>query len=278
MEVIVGKTAGFCFGVKRAIELSQATADTSKNAYCVGSIVHNKVVNDDLKSRGLNFVKSIEEVPVGSKVIIRAHGVTQDEMKLCESRNLDVVDTTCPNVKKIHEIVNKHSKEGYKVIIIGDDGHPEVVGISGWTSGDYIVINDIEELNNVDLDKVCVVSQTTMNYEKSKEIREFIKNNAKECVVFDTVCRASENRQNELREHAKTADCTIVIGDKSSANSNRLYEIAKETCKKSQFIENVCELDLNFLEQSCKIVVMAGASTPGYLIDQVVERLNQKEL
>lgn len=275
MEVIVGKTAGFCFGVKRAIELSKATADTSKDAYCVGSIVHNKVVNDDLKSRGLNFVKSIEEVPVGSKVIIRAHGVTQDEMKLCESRNLDVVDTTCPNVKKIHEIVNKHSKEGYKVIIIGDDGHPEVIGISGWTSGDYVVINNIDSLNNINLDKVCVVSQTTMNYEKSKEISEFIKKNAKECVVFDTVCRASENRQNELRELAKDVDVTIVIGDKSSANSNRLYEIAKETCKKSQFIENVCELDLNFLEQSCKILVMAGASTPQSLIQDVVSKLQQ---
>ena len=196
-------------------------------------------------------------------------------MKLCEKRNLDVVDTTCPNVKKIHEIVNKHSKEGYTIIIIGDDGHPEVIGISGWTSGNYIVINDIDELNNVNLDKVCVVSQTTMNYEKSKEISEYIQKNAKECVVFDTVCRASENRQNELRDLAKTVDCTIVIGDKSSANSNRLYEIAKETCKKSQFIENVCELDLNFLEQSCKILVMAGASTPNSLIQEVVDKLQQ---
>ena len=275
MEVIVGKTAGFCFGVKRAIELSQATADISKDAYCVGSIVHNKVVNDDLKSRGLNFVKSIEEVPVGSKVIIRAHGVTQDEMKLCESRNLDVVDTTCPNVKKIHEIVNKHSKDGYKIIIIGDDGHPEVVGISGWTNGDYIFINDVDGLNNANLDKVCVLSQTNMNYEKSKEISEYIKKNAKECVTFDTVCRASENRQNELRELAKEVDYTVVIGDKTSANSNRLYEIAKETCKKSQFIENVHELDLNFLEQSCKILVMAGASTPNSLIQEVVDKLQQ---
>ena len=175
MEVIVGKTAGFCFGVKRAIELSKATADTSKDAYCVGSIVHNKVVNDDLKSRGLNFVKSIEEVPVGSMVIIRAHGVTQEEMKLCEKRNLYVVDTTCPNVKKIHDIVNKHSKEGYKVIIIGDDGHPEVIGISGWTSGDYVVIDDIDSLNNVNLDKVCVVSQTTMNYETSRRLASLLR-------------------------------------------------------------------------------------------------------
>lgn len=275
MEIIVGKTAGFCFGVKRAVELCKITADTSKNAYCVGSIVHNKVVNDDLKSRGLNFVNIIDEVPIGSKVIIRAHGVTKDEMELCRERNLEVVDTTCPNVKKIHEIVNKYSKEGYKIIIIGDDGHPEVKGISGWTDGDYIVINDTLGLGNINLDKVCVVSQTTMNYEKSKEICEYIRRNAKECLIFDTVCRASENRQNELRELAKTVDSVIVIGDKSSANSTRLYEIAKEICKKSQFIENVRELDLNFLEQSCKILVMAGASTPQVLINTVVEELQQ---
>lgn len=275
MEIIVGKTAGFCFGVKRAIELSKNVADTSGNAYCVGSIVHNKVVNDDLKNRGLKFVDKIEEVPVGSKVIIRAHGVTKDELELCKRRELDVVDTTCPNVKKIHEIVSKYSKEGYKIIVIGDNGHPEVNGIIGWTNGDYVVIDDVLGLNGKNLNRVCVVSQTTMNYEKSKEICEYIRKNASECVIFDTVCRASENRQNELKELARTVDSVIVIGDKSSANSNRLYEIAKEICKKSQFIENVRELDLNFLEQSCKILVMAGASTPQVLINAVVEELQQ---
>ena len=275
MEIIVGKTAGFCYGVKRAIDLSKEALNMGKNVYSIGSIVHNKVVNKNLEDRGLIFKKNLDEVPNGSSVIIRAHGITSDELNKCKSKNLNIIDTTCPNVKKIHEIVNKYSKEGYKVIIIGDEGHPEVVGISGWTNGKYIVIKDIKELKNVDLNKVCVVSQTTMNYEKSKEIIDYIKCHSENAITFDTVCRASENRQNELKTLAKDADYTIIIGDKSSANSNRLYEIAKEFCKNSQFIENVEELCLNFLEQSCKILVMAGASTPQELINAVVEKLQQ---
>ena len=171
--------------------------------------------------------------------------------------------------------MNRYSKDGYKVIIVGDNGHPEVVGISGWTNGNYIVIKSIDELKNVDLSKVCLVSQTTMNFDTSKEIIDYIKNHSEDAVTFDTVCRASENRQNELKSLAKDADYTIIIGDKASANSNRLYEIAKEFCKNSQFIENVDELHLNFLEQSCKILVMAGASTPQELINAVVEKLQQ---
>jgi len=271
-EVIVGKTAGFCFGVKRAIDLSKTTANMYKDAYCVGSIVHNKFVNDELKELGLHFVKSIEEVPVGSKVIIRAHGVTKDEMKLCESRNLEVVDTTCPNVKKIHEIVSSESNKGYKIIIIGDKNHPEVIGISGWVNGEFEVLNSIEEVENREFDKVCIVSQTTMDIEKNAKIVEAIKKKAKECIIYNTICMATENRQKELKSLAKDADYVIVIGDKGSANSNRLYEIAKNICN-SQFIENIDELDLNFLEQSCKIIVMAGASTPKSLIDQVVDKL-----
>lgn len=275
MEIVVGKTAGFCYGVKRAIDLSKEALNTNKNVYSIGSIVHNKVVNKDLEDRGLIFKNDLDEVPNGSSVIIRAHGITSDELNKCKSKNLDIIDTTCPNVKKIHEIVNKYSKDGYKVIIIGDNGHPEVVGISGWTDGNYIVIKGIEELEGIELNRVCVVSQTTMNFEKSKEIIEYIKAHAKNAVTFDTVCRASENRQNELKTLAKDADYTIVIGDRASANSNRLYEIAKEFCKNSQFIENVDELYLNFLEQSCKILVMAGASTPQELINAVVEKLQQ---
>ena len=271
-EIIVGKTAGFCFGVKRAIDLSKTTASTYKDAYCVGSIVHNKFVNDELKSLGLHFVKNIEEVPIGSKVIIRAHGVTKDEMKLCESRKLEVIDTTCPNVKKIHEIVSRESNNGYKIIIIGDKNHPEVIGISGWVSGEFEVLNNLEELENREFDKICIVSQTTMDIEKNEKIVKTIKNKAKECIVYNTICMATENRQKELKSLAKDADYVIVIGDKGSANSNRLYEIAKNICN-SQFIENIDELDLNFLEHSCKIIVMAGASTPKSLIDQVVDKL-----
>lgn len=277
MEITVANTAGFCFGVKRAIELTENALLKGENVYSVGSIVHNKFVNAELKNKGLIFVDSIEDVPIGSNVIIRAHGITEAESKVCKERNLNVVDTTCPNVRYIHEIVNKYSNEGYFIIIIGDKNHPEVIGISGWTNGKFKVISCIDDISMCELNKVCVVSQTTMNVETNSLLVEEVKRRAKESIVFDTICKATENRQNELKSLAKDADYVIVIGDKASANSNRLYEIAKNMCN-SQFIENIDELDLNFLEQSCKICVMAGASTPKCLIDQVVDKLKQIEL
>ena len=277
MELTVAKTAGFCFGVKRAISITEEALEKYDNVYSVGSIVHNKFVNNELSDKGLVFVDGIEKVPVGSNVIIRAHGITAKELDDCQKRNLNVIDTTCPHVKRIHDIVKEHSDKGYFIIIIGDEYHPEVVGISGWTNGNFKVINDIQGIGSCNLDKVCVVSQTTMNIEKNELIVNEIKKNAKDCVVFDTICHATEERQKELKTLAKDADYVIVIGDKTSANSNRLYEIAKGICN-SQFIENIDELDLNFLTESCKICVMAGASTPKCLIDEVVDKLEQKEV
>jgi len=277
LEIVVAKTAGFCFGVKRAIDLTEEALKVKTNVYSIGSIVHNKFVNKDLSDKGLIFIESLDDVPEGSNVIIRAHGITEKELDKCCQKQLNIVDTTCPNVKNIHDIVNKYSKDGYDIIIIGDKAHPEVIGISGWSVGKISVINKVEDVHKCSLNKVCVVSQTTMNIELNKVIVDEIKRLSNECIVFDTICKATENRQKELKILAKDADYVIVIGDKTSANSNRLYEIAKNVCN-SQFIENIEELDLNFLEQSCKIVVMAGASTPKRLIDEVVEKLNEKEL
>lgn len=271
MEIIVAKSAGFCFGVKRAIDIAKESVLKNDNVYIMGSIVHNKFVNDELKSMGLKFVETINQIPIGSKVIIRAHGVTPEEIEECKTRDLEIIDTTCPNVKKIHDIVERYSKEGYKIIIIGDENHPEIVGIAGRATN-YKVIKEVNELDEKYLEKICVVSQTTMNIEKNTELVNEMKRRANECVVFDTVCRATEQRQNELKSLAKDADYVIVIGDKGSANSNRLYEIAKNICN-SQFIENVDELCLNFFDNSCKIIVMAGASTPENLISQVVDKL-----
>ena len=277
MELIVAKTAGFCFGVKRAISITEEALEKYNNVYSVGSIVHNKFVNNGLSAKGLVFVDGIEKVPIGSNVVIRAHGITAKELEECQKHNLNVIDTTCPHVKRIHDIVKEYSEKGYFIIIIGDEQHPEVIGISGWTNGKFKVINDLKGIDLCDLDKVCVVSQTTMNVEKNELIVSEIKKKSQNCVVFDTICHATEERQKELKTLAKDADYVIVIGDKTSANSNRLYEIAKEISN-SQFIENIDELDLNFLTQSCRICVMAGASTPKCLIDEVVDKLKQKEV
>jgi len=274
-EIIVAKTAGFCFGVKRAVDLARDAAEHSENVYCVGSIVHNKYVNQELEEKGIHFVKSLDEVPDGSDVIIRAHGVTQEEIKACEKKRLTLVDTTCPNVKKIHRIVEEYSNKGYDIVIVGDKNHPEVIGISGWSSRPCEFVYQEEDVSEERaFGKVCIVSQTTMNLEKNQKIIDKIKEKAQEYIVFDTVCRATEERQNELRKLAQEVDYAIIIGDRSSANSNRLYEISKEYCN-SQFVENIDDLCLNFLGTSCKILVMAGASTPASLIDEVVLHLKQ---
>ncbi|MBP3284743.1 MAG: 4-hydroxy-3-methylbut-2-enyl diphosphate reductase [Clostridia bacterium] len=276
-EIVVAKTAGFCFGVKRAVDLAREAAECSENVYCVGSIVHNKYVNRELEEKGIRFVKSLEEVPDGADVIIRAHGVTQEEIKECEKKHLRLVDTTCPNVKKIHRIVEEYSKKGYRIVIVGDKNHPEVIGISGWSVSPCEIVYQEEELSEEQtFEKICIVSQTTMNLEKNQKIIDKIMKNAKDYIVFDTVCRATEERQNELRKLAQESDYAIIIGDPASANSNRLYEISKEYCN-SQFIENIDELCLNFLGTSCKILVMAGASTPASLINDVVLHLKQDE-
>lgn len=272
MEIVVGKTAGFCFGVRRAIELAENSLRNGENVYSLGRIVHNKVVNDELAQKGLIFADSIYDIPNKSKVIIRAHGVTPDEFRICKEKELEIIDTTCPNVKKIHDIVQEKSKEGYRTVIIGDKNHPEVIGISGWAGDSHIVISDEKEIEKIDGKKICVVSQTTMNFEKNEAIARKIKEKFTECDIYNTICNATEDRQNELRMLAKDSDYIIIVGDKSSANSNRLYEIAKKY-RKTQFIENISDLHLNFLETSCRILIMAGASTPQSIIDEVKEKL-----
>jgi 4-hydroxy-3-methylbut-2-enyl diphosphate reductase len=219
-------------------------------------------------------VGSVDDVPSEQRVIIRAHGMTPCELKNCEDKKLKIVDTTCPKVKKIHDIVSEYAEKGYTIIIIGDEDHPEVIGTKGWSKDTAHIVNDTEQIEFIkENDKVCVVSQTTMNIEKNKIILEEIKGKTKGCIAFDTICKATEERQNELRKLAKEVDLMIVIGDKESANSNRLYEISREICKNTQFIENIEELCLKSITKSCKIGVMAGASTPQFVIDEVVNKM-----
>lgn len=274
MEINIAKTAGFCFGVKRAIKLANEELKNQEVVYSIGNIVHNKYIINELAKKGLVVVENIEDIPDNATVIIRAHGITKDEMNRCNEKKLKIVDTTCPNVKKVHNLVAKYSEEGYNIVIIGEEQHPEVKGIRGWSVKGAIIINeqyDFEQLNNYG--KICVVSQTTMNQKKNEEIVRKIQENVKESLIFNTVCSATDERQTELKDIAKKSDAMIIIGDKMSSNSNRLYEISKGICDKSYFIENIDELCLKFLDNSCKIGIMAGASTPSELIEGVVKAL-----
>jgi len=272
MEIKIAKTAGFCFGVKRAIKMAEEELKKQSVVYSIGNIVHNKHIINELSKKGLVVVENIEDIPDNSTVIIRAHGITKEGIKKCQEKNLEIIDTTCPNVKKVHNLVEKYSQDGYKIIIIGEAEHPEVVGIKGWSTSDTIVVNEeynFEQLKEIS--NVCVVSQTTMNQKKNEEIIKKIEENIESPAIFNTVCSATDERQTELKKLAQEVDVMIVIGDKTSSNSNRLYEISKGICNNSYFIENIDELCLNFLDNSCKIGITAGASTPNELIQEVVD-------
>lgn len=274
MEITVAKSAGFCFGVNRAIEKAKETLSQENPVYCLGKIVHNKFVNLELQNLGMKIVESIEEVPANSTVILRAHGVTLAELEICRKNNLKVVDTTCPNVEKIHKIVQEYSEKGYEIIIIGNKTHPEVLGTAGWSKTKVNIISELEEIKELNTtQKYCVVSQTTTNSLKNKEMIEELKKQISDIIVFNTVCNATEIRQKEVLELAEKSDYMIVIGDKMSSNSTKLYEISKSICKNTQFIENIDELILNFKENSCKIGITAGASTPQNLIEEVVNAI-----
>lgn len=278
MEIIVAKSAGFCYGVKRAIDMAEIALKEKDDVYCLGEIVHNKFVIEDLQNKGLKIINNIEEVPNGKDVILRAHGVTYQEELACRQNNLNSIDTTCPNVEKIHTIVKEYSEKGYEIIIVGDKNHPEVIGTAGWCKNEPIIINDIIQIKDIDITKkYCLVSQTTTNSIKNNEIIEGVKKHISDAIIFNTVCMATETRQKEALELAKCCDYMIVIGDKMSSNSNKLYEMSSKICKNTQFIENIDELILNFDTNSCKIGITAGASTPQKLIDEVVSEIVNKQ-
>ena len=269
-EIEIAEYAGFCYGVKNAVDLTRDALEKEDNVYSTDHIVHNKVINEEFEKNGMHFVTSLEEVPEGATIILRAHGVGKSTIDECEKRKLKTINTTCPNVLKIHEIVKKHSSEGYKIVIVGDKYHDEINGIVGWISGEYEVVSSIEEVG--EYEKICLVSQTTNNIDFWNEISEKIQSKAKECVVFNTICMATYNRQKEAKELAQKVDTFIVVGDLKSANSKRLYEISKEFCENTLFIQTENDLELDMIKEN-KIGITAGASTPDFVINKIIEKI-----
>jgi len=273
--IILAKSAGFCFGVQRAVE--QLEAEAQKGAVAtLGPIIHNGDVVKKFKEKGVYPYELIEEIPSGSKVAIRAHGVGKDVLNQIEKRGHEYVDLTCPFVKKIHNIVSEKYANGSQIVIIGDKNHPEVVGINGWCENKAVVALDIPDLSGkINLDgPVCVVSQTTMDRETYEKIIKYLKNTCKTIEVFDTICNATNKRQIEAGEIASRVDMMIVIGGKNSSNTNKLAGICKKYCKNTYQIENFGELpqDINIPK---KIGITAGASTPAAIIKEVVEKMEE---
>lgn len=284
MEILVGKTAGFCYGVKRAVDgAKNETKETEGSIYCLGEIVHNKQVVKELEKEGINFIEDIKDAK--GKTIIRAHGVPEEIYKEAEQRNIELKDYTCPNVLKIHKISEEYSKKGYYVFLCGSKKHPENIGtISYCKDNSYIVekeddtLKALEQLEKTGIKKLLLISQTTYSLEKFYIIEEIIKNELPrdiELVVKNTICKATELRQKETEEISKKVDSMIIIGGKNSSNTKKLYEIASKNCKNTKCIETKDELEKELYKNLGKIGIMAGASTPQKSIDEVVNVLNK---
>ena len=279
MEVNLAKTAGFCFGVRRAVDKVYEEAG-KEQVYTYGPIIHNSEVVSDLEQRGVKVLRSRDELEKISEgtVIIRSHGVAKDIYELIRQKGLHLVDATCPFVLKIHRIVEKASAEGKQILIIGSAEHPEVEGIRGWCSGEVHVISDAEGLSEVDFGgkQTCVVSQTTFNYNKFQDIVEIIKEKSYHIEVCNTICNATEERQLEAKSIAHDVDAMIVIGDRQSSNSQKLYEISKKECGNTFFVQTLKDLDLKLFESTGKVGITAGASTPEKIIKEVHASMTEK--
>ena len=277
MEVIRAKTAGFCFGVKRAVDTvyeQLEKASESTTIYTYGPIIHNEEVVKDMKQKGVIVLQSEAELDALTEgtMIIRSHGVEKAIYDKLNAKGIKIVDATCPFVKKIHNIVQKESTNGNYIIIVGNPQHPEVEGIRGWAGIKAVVVQtkeDIDKLTIPENEKVCVVSQTTFNYNKFKELVEIILKKSYDVSVLNTICNATKERQTEAQRIAEEVDAMIVIGDKHSSNTQKLFEICKNACKDTYYIQTLDDLDMNQLGSVETVGITAGASTPNNIIEEV---------
>ncbi|MCI8543547.1 4-hydroxy-3-methylbut-2-enyl diphosphate reductase [Acetatifactor aquisgranensis] len=274
MEVKLAECMGFCFGVKRAVDTVYEQIKKGKTIYTYGPVVNNEEVVKELAEKGVRVLWSKEELMglSSGSVIIRAHGVPEEIYHILKERNLECIDATCPFVKRIHNIVEKESGEGRHIVIVGNAGHPEVEGIIGWCRGPVTVLKDLSEAEDFrppEREKLCVVSQTTYNYNKFHNIVEILEKKGYNSSVVNTICNATEERQCAAKALAAEADVMIIIGGKHSSNTRKLYEICAEECTHTYFIQTLDDLHLE-LPKSVRLVgITAGASTPNKLIEEV---------
>ncbi len=275
MEVICAKTAGFCFGVRRAVDtVYEQIEKQEKPVYTYGPIIHNEQVVEDLEKKGVRVVETPEELEEISSgvVVIRSHGVSREICEKIKSYGLSCVDATCPFVKKIHKIAERESRNGNHIVIIGNDGHPEVEGIKGWCDGSVTVLGNAAEAERFEAEKgqkLCIVSQTTFNYNKFKDLVEILEKKRYDISVLNTICSATEERQSEARKIAARADTMIVIGGSRSSNTRKLYEICKKECKNTYHIQTSVDLDEKPFQCIGRVGITAGASTPNNIIEEV---------
>lgn len=283
MEIIVGKTAGFCFGVSNAVYKSKEELEKHKNLYCLGELVHNKEVTKELEEEGLQFVDNVEEAK--ENVIIRAHGEPEVTYIKAKDLGLNVIDLTCPKVIKIHDIAKDYATSGYYIFLVGQKEHPETIGTISYC-GEFADIIEkeedievvLEKFKNSNISNLLIISQTTFSMEKFELICKKIKERLDgkyNIEIKNTICNATKLRQEETEELSEEVELMIIIGGRHSSNTNKLYNIATSKCKNSILIENKDELDINYIKQFDKIGIMAGASTPEKSVNEVVDLLKK---
>lgn len=280
-EILIAENSGFCFGVKQAIEKTEEQIKIKDEGgitgriFTCGPLIHNRLVTDDLASRGVGIISSVNEAEPGDVVIVRSHGERKAFFEEAEALGITVVDATCPFVKKIQMLAEKAHEAGKQVLIVGDREHPEVKGINGWCEGTALIVNSEEEAEAVKGETLFLVCQTTIKKELLDEITGVLRRNGAEFEVNNTICSATTLRQKSCRELSQECDAMVVIGGKDSSNTRKLFQIAKKVCKNAYFIEKIEDLPLHQIEKYNKIGIAAGASTPECVIKEVIATMSE---
>ncbi|MGB9779382.1 4-hydroxy-3-methylbut-2-enyl diphosphate reductase [Caldanaerobacter sp.] len=278
MKILIAEHAGFCFGVKRAIEIAYEELGKGKKTklYTLGEIIHNPQVVKDLAKRGVEVLeeKDLYKLSKGDRLIIRSHGISKKLYNFLEQKGVEVIDVTCPFVKKVQNIVEEYYKKGYDIVIVGDKNHPEVIGVNGWCDDKAYIVNSVEEAENLPFfERLCAVSQTTLIEKHWEEILQVLRRKAKEFVYFNTICDATQKRQEAADALSKKVDVMFVIGGKHSSNTQKLRKICEKNCKNTYHIESADEIMEEMIKEHEVIGITAGASTPDYVIDEVINKI-----
>jgi len=279
MKLMLAENAGYCFGVKLAVNAAEESAQKYGRIYTLGHIIHNKNVVSELEKKGVIAISSAADAPDGSTVMLRAHGVTNDETDLLTQKGCRIIDATCPFVKKIHNIVGEESRQSRKIIIAGKREHPEVIGIASRCK-ECVMVQNREELSKICAEwaeyDISMVAQTTFEKKEYEFFKKFIKKTCKYIRIFDTICFATELRQDEAALCASQADATVVVGDRGSSNTNNLFVICSSACPRTYFVESADELDIEQFDDTDEVFVTAGASTPDKIIQEVCMKMTEK--
>ena len=277
MKLTIGEHAGFCFGVRRAVDKAFECAEKQLPCVTLGPLIHNPQEVARLENAGVRSVDSLAEVAAGQTVIIRSHGVTPEVYRQCEVRGLDVIDCTCPHVAHIHQLVSQYSEDGGAVIIVGEADHPEVVGIAGWAHGDVFILPSRETALAARLPgRALVVAQTTIRRDRFEDVLAVIREKVADLTVRMTICAATSKRQQEAETLSKEADVMIVVGGRNSSNTRKLLETCRLRCERAIQVETPDDVPQGVISAEDRVAITAGASTPQWLLEQVRARIEEE--